>query len=61
MDIIEEEIQYYKTSLLKKNKELDELLKKISAKEHEMESLKADNNVLKDEINKLSNKAKSLV
>ena len=67
LDIIEEEIQYYKTLLSKKREEYDELIKNINENEKEMEnmnteneSIKLENKELKEKIVILNNKNKSM-
>ena len=67
LDIIEEEIQYYKTLLSKKSEEYDELLKNINENEKEMEnmnteneSIKLENKKLKEKIDILNDKNKSM-
>ena len=67
LDIIEEEIQYYKTLLSKKSEEFDEMLEKINKNEKEMEnmnteneSIKLENKELKEKIVILNNKNKSM-
>ena len=67
LDIIEEEIQYYKTLLSKKSEEFDEMLEKINKNEKEMEnmnteneSIKLENKELKEKIDILNNKNKSM-
>ena len=60
LDIVEEEIQYYKTSLDKKCEESNEMFKKINENEKALESFKLENEKLKKKIDKLQNKNKSM-
>jgi len=60
LEIAEEEIKYYKSSLNKKTEEFDEIFKRIDNNEQEMENMKIENTKLKEEINILNKKAKNL-
>lgn len=60
LEIAEEEIKYYKSSLNKKTEEFDEIFKRIDNNEQVMENMKIENTKLKEEINILNKKAKNL-